>query len=113
VLTCANVEFPLLLGGAPVTNGGRGRSNCCTPSGSLTRRLLPEELSGGQQQRVGIARRGERAGDPVPTSRPATSTAPRRRDLAVLTELAHTHGLTLVMVTHDAERGGAATASRS
>ena len=55
------------------------RASCSSGSGSATRlRTCPSQLSGGEQQRVAIAR--ALANGPAccsPTSRPATSTAPR------------------------------------
>jgi ABC-type lipoprotein export system ATPase subunit len=101
-----NVEFPLLLGSMPAAER-RVRAEHLLQTVGLAAKadFLPEELSGGQQQRVGIAR--ALANEPAllladePTGNLDSATA--AEILAVLIELAHTHGLTLVMVTHDAE----------
>ncbi len=101
-----NVEFPLLLGNVPAAER-RTRAESLLQTVGLADKadFLPEELSGGQQQRVGIAR--ALANNPAilladePTGNLDSTTA--AEVLAALTELAHAHGLTLVMVTHDAE----------
>ncbi|HQY92981.1 ABC transporter ATP-binding protein [Caldilinea sp.] len=101
-----NVEFPLLLGGAPVDER-RARAEQLLHTVGLADKadFLPEELSGGQQQRVGIARALANAPAILLADEPTGNldSATAAEILAVLTELAHTHGLTLVMVTHDAE----------
>ncbi len=63
----------------------------------------PSELSGGQQQRVAVARAlATQAGrSSSPTSRPATSTRHRRRDLDVHAQRRRRVRQTIVMVTHD------------
>lgn len=101
-----NVEFPLMLGDIP--SGQRTvRADELLDLVGLHERAdhLPDELSGGQQQRVGIAR--ALANDPQvlladePTGNLDSATAAEVMD--ALVSLVHQRGLTLVMVTHDAE----------
>lgn len=101
-----NVEFPLLLGNIPSAERRTRAENRLRMVGLLDKAdFLPDELSGGQQQRVGIAR--ALANDPLilladePTGNLDSVTA--KEVLDALIELAASNGLTLVMVTHDAE----------
>lgn len=101
-----NVEFPLLLGDVPPADRHARAENRLCLVGLLEKAdHLPDELSGGQQQRVGIAR--ALANEPLilladePTGNLDSATA--KEVLDALIELAATSGLTLVMVTHDAE----------
>ncbi|MCB0137229.1 MAG: ABC transporter ATP-binding protein, partial [Caldilineaceae bacterium] len=106
-----NVEFPLLLGDtAPQERRARAESLLQTVGLADKADFLPEELSGGQQQRVGIARALANAPEILLADEPTGNLDSATADeiLAVLTELAHQRGLTLVMVTHDAESAGRA-----
>ncbi len=101
-----NVEFPLLLGAtAPQERRERAEHLLQTVGLADKADFLPEELSGGQQQRVGIARALANAPEILLADEPTGNLDSATADeiLAVLTELAHQRGLTLVMVTHDAE----------
>jgi len=105
-----NVELPLLLAGANPRKARAAAQHTLTRVG-LGHRLnhRPTELSGGEQQRVTIAR--ALAGKPKivwadePTGNLDTETA--GQVLELLNEL-HREGLTLILVTHDKEIGGAA-----
>ena len=106
-----NVEFPLLLGAtAPQERRARAEHLLHTVGLADKADFLPEELSGGQQQRVGIARALANAPEILLADEPTGNLDSATADeiLAVLTELAHQRGLTLVMVTHDAESAGRA-----
>ncbi len=101
-----NVEFPLMLGDVPAAERRSRAENRLRLVGLLEKaEHLPDELSGGQQQRIGIAR--ALANDPLilfadePTGNLDSATA--QEVLDALIELAAVSGLTLVMVTHDAE----------
>ena len=101
-----NVEFPLLLGNVAVAARRTRAEQRLTMVGLLEKaENLPDELSGGQQQRIGIAR--ALANDPLilladePTGNLDSATA--EEVLNALINLTHEIGLTLVMVTHDAE----------
>lgn len=102
-----NVELPLLLVGVDPTEA-RGRAAETLELVGLGERKnhRPNELSGGEQQRVTIAR--ALAGRPAivwadePTGNLDSETAATVMDL--LREL-NSHGLTLVLVTHDAAIG--------
>ena len=101
-----NVEFPMLLHGTP-PGDRRHRSKKLLEFVGLADKAdhLPDELSGGQQQRVGIAR--ALANEPLilladePTGNLDSATSASIID--ELAKLAGTMGLTLVMVTHDAD----------
>jgi putative ABC transport system ATP-binding protein len=105
-----NVELPLLLAGANPRRARSAAQETLSRVG-LGHRLnhRPPELSGGEQQRVTIAR--ALAGQPKivwadePTGNLDTETA--AQVMALLNEL-HREGLTLILVTHDKEIGGAA-----
>lgn len=101
-----NVEFPLLLGKVPPAERRVRAEKRLAMVGLLEKaENLPDELSGGQQQRIGIAR--ALANDPLilladePTGNLDSATA--EEVLNALINLTHEIGLTLVMVTHDAE----------
>ena len=105
-----NVELPLLLAGAAPREARRAAEATLTRIG-LSHRLnhRPTELSGGEQQRVTIAR--ALAGRPQivwadePTGNLDSETAAHVVDL--LHEL-HADGLTVILVTHDADIGASA-----
>jgi putative ABC transport system ATP-binding protein len=103
-----NVELPMLLAGARSSDARRGAVEALTAVG-LGERVdhRPAELSGGEQQRVAIAR--AIAPQPVvlwadePTGNLDTETA--AKIVALLQRLNEVMGLTIVVVTHDAEIG--------
>jgi putative ABC transport system ATP-binding protein len=105
-----NVELPLLLAGRSPRDARRRAIETLDRVGLGNRTThRPMELSGGEQQRVAIAR--ALASTPrlvwadEPTGALDTETAASVMEL--LTEL-HDDGLTLVLVTHDADIGTAA-----
>jgi polar amino acid transport system permease protein len=63
---------------------------------------LPRQLSGGQQQRVGIARAIASSPRVLLLDEPTSALDPElvAEVLTVIKELAHTHGLTLIIATH-------------
>jgi putative ABC transport system ATP-binding protein len=101
-----NVESPLVL--AEVAgNERRSRAAALLESVGLAQRIAhkPSELSGGEKQRVAIARalanRPSLLLADEPTGNLDSKTGAAVLDL--LCDLVHKHGLTLLMVTHDAE----------
>jgi putative ABC transport system ATP-binding protein len=103
-----NVELPLLLAGVDHSEARRRAGETLERVGLGHRlRNKPGELSGGEQQRVTVAR--ALAGRPAivwadePTGALDSETA--GIVMGLLGELNRTDGLTLVVVTHDAEVG--------
>ncbi len=101
-----NVELPLIYRGTPKTERRRRSVEALHLVGLRGRENhTPAELSGGQQQRVAIAR--AIVTDPLllladePTGNLDTARSHEIMDL--LTELNETRGLTIVMVTHEAD----------
>jgi len=109
-----NVELPLIYRGMPAAQR-HVRARQALDAVGLTgwETHTPGELSGGQQQRVAIAR--AIVSDPQilfadePTGN--LDTARGREVMELLTELNRTRGITVVMVTHEADM--AAYASRA
>jgi putative ABC transport system ATP-binding protein len=111
VFTAAeNVELPLLLNGENPRKARAAAIETLEKVG-LGKRVnhRPNELSGGEQQRVAVAR--ALAGRPrivwadEPTGNLDSETA--RQVIQMLGEL-HRQGMTVMLVTHDAQVGGAA-----
>ncbi len=105
-----NVELPLLLAGTPAREARRAAEATLERVGLGHRlRHRPAELSGGEQQRVTIARalagRPEIVWADEPTGNLDSETAAQVLDL--LHQL-HGDGLTVILVTHDADIGAQA-----
>lgn len=101
-----NVELPLIYRGAPAAERQRKALGALRAVGLESRaRHTPAELSGGQQQRVAIAR--AIVTDPTvivadePTGNLDTNTS--RDILELLSSLNRDNGITIIMVTHEAE----------
>ena len=101
-----NVELPLIYRGLPMIERRRLSLKALESVGLAERaRHTPSELSGGQQQRVAIAR--AIVTDPAvlvadePTGNLDTRTS--REILNLLTSLNQDRGITIIMVTHEAD----------
>ena len=101
-----NIEFPMLLGGCAPDRRHDEAERLLGQVGLRDKAdHLPDELSGGQQQRVGLAR--SLANNPLilladePTGNLDSATA--AEVMTLLVDLVRSAGLTLIMVTHDAE----------
>jgi putative ABC transport system ATP-binding protein len=107
-----NVELPALLAGRSPRAARRRALDLLDQVGLSDRaRHLPSELSGGQRQRVAIARALSNQPLVVLADEPTGNLdSAASRDVLRLFDTLHTHGQTLVIVTHD-ERI-AATADR-
>lgn len=101
-----NVEIAMSGTGLPAAEQRRRAADLLDRVG-LSARLshMPHALSGGERQRVAIARSIANRPDLLLCDEPTGNLDSATADeiLAVLTELAHQRGLTLIMVTHDAE----------
>ncbi len=100
----ANIEFPLLMGGAPRDRrreAVRGAAARVRLDGMLSR--YPHQLSGGQRQRVGIARAIVREPELLLLDEPLSNLdAGLRADMRTeIAALQRRLGTTMVYVTHD------------
>ncbi len=107
-LTAAgNVELPLILAGMPVEER-RERVAQTLEALNLTDRAhhKPEQLSGGQRQRVAIARATVTEPKVLLADEPTGNLDHRSgRDVVEILEGLNRRGITLLVVTHDAELG--------
>ncbi len=110
-LTAAqNVELPLILAGIP-RDIRQARVNRALKSMNLETRAhhKPDQLSGGQRQRVAIARATVTEPGVLLADEP-TGNLDRKsgQDVIDILESLNTRGITLIIVTHDADIGGRA-----
>lgn len=110
-LTAAeNIELPMILGGVPPPQRTRRVSALLADYGLADRAThRPDQLSGGQRQRVAIARATVMSPAVLLTDEP-TGNLDRAAGLEVmaLLERLHAGGVTLIIVTHDADIGSRA-----
>ncbi|WP_448006277.1 amino acid ABC transporter permease/ATP-binding protein [Agromyces bauzanensis] len=99
-----NIAAPLRWVEGMTTAEARARAEELLEQVGLSARAdaLPRQLSGGQQQRVGIARAIASHPRVLLLDEPTSALDPElvAEVLAVITDLAHTHGLTMVIATH-------------
>lgn len=110
-LTAAqNIELPLILAGVSAAERNRRVRSLLVDYGIADRaEHRPDQLSGGQRQRVAIARATVMSPSVLLTDEP-TGNLDRTSgmEVLVLLERLHARGMTLIVVTHDAEIGGRA-----
>jgi putative ABC transport system ATP-binding protein len=111
-LTAAeNVELPLVLAGVP-PEARRPRVDDALAALGISDRShhKPDQLSGGQRQRVAIARATITKPSVLLADEPTGNLDHKSGgDVIRILEGLVTEGITLIMVTHDAEMGGRAT----
>ena len=100
-----NVELPLVYGDVPrEEHEGRAREALAAVGLAGRERSLPSQLSGGQQQRVAIARALVQGPKLLLADEP-TGNLDSKTSLEILEIMGRLHrdGLTIVMVTHEAD----------
>jgi polar amino acid transport system permease protein len=99
-----NVAAPLRwVNGTPAESARKRAEDLLGQVGLWHRaQALPRQLSGGQQQRVGIARAIASSPRVLLLDEPTSALDPElvAEVLTVIRELAHTHGLTMIIATH-------------
>ena len=102
-----NVELPLMLSGDPV-GARRERVSAILEATGLGDRMhhRPDQLSGGQRQRVAIARATVTGPELILADEPTGNldSSSGREVIAILEKL-NSDGMTLIVVTHDADIG--------
>ena len=107
-LTAAeNVELPLILAGMPPEQRKSKVTNVIDDLGLTDRsHHKPDQLSGGQRQRVAIARATVTEPDVLLADEPTGNLDHKSgTDVIRILEQLNERGITLIMVTHDAEMG--------
>ena len=103
----ANVELPMLYGNS---RGARERALEALDKVGLSDRVghRPTELSGGQQQRVGIARALAKKPSLLMADEPTGNLDSRSSEeiMAILKSLNRDDGITVIIVTHEADIAG-------
>ncbi len=102
-----NVELPLMLSGAPV-EPRRKRVRTLLEEMGLGARMdhRPDQLSGGQRQRVAIARATVARPELILADEPTGNLDSKSGgEVIQILERLNTNGMTLIVVTHDAEIG--------
>jgi putative ABC transport system ATP-binding protein len=101
-----NVELPLIYRGIPAAERHRqAKAALATVGLNGWEHHTPSELSGGQQQRVAIARAIVTQPQVLFADEPTGNldTARSHEIMELLASLNHHHGITIVMVTHEAD----------
>lgn len=102
-----NVELPLMLSGAPIGTR-RKRVRMLLDELGLGTRMdhRPDQLSGGQRQRVAIARATVARPELILADEPTGNLDSKSgREVIEILERLNANGMTLIVVTHDAEIG--------
>jgi putative ABC transport system ATP-binding protein len=106
-----NAATKLLLGGVSLTDARRRALHWLERVGIAGRaERTPEELSGGERQRVAIARAIACEPKLILADEPTANLDSQRSQeiVALLAELAHERGTSVLLVTHDAQAAAAA-----
>lgn len=106
-----NIELPMVLAGMDKSERKKRVRQALTETGLLNRaKHRPEQLSGGQRQRVAIARATIMHPKIILADEP-TGNLDRQsgQEVIQVLESLNENGITLIMVTHDAEIGGRAS----